>query len=107
VLRLENRTNATEQAIAVAGNILGEDRPYTPVPYFWTNQFDTRIHVHGTLSADAEVSIVDGDVAGGRFVAQYRQFGEVTGVLGWNMPKQARQRRQEIAGVPALTGGRS
>lgn len=107
VLRLENRTNATEQAIAVAGNILGEDRPYTPVPYFWTNQFDTRIHVHGTLSADAEVSIVDGDVAGGRFVARYRQFGEVTGVLGWNMPKQARQRRQEIAGVPALAGGRS
>ena len=107
VLRLENRTNATEQAIAVAGNILGEDRPYTPVPYFWTNQFDTRIHVHGTLSADAEVSIVDGDVAGGRFVAQYRQYGEVTGVLGWNMPKQARQRRQEIAGVPALAGGKS
>jgi NAD(P)H-nitrite reductase large subunit len=106
LLRLENRTNATEQAAAVAGNILGEDRPYTPVPYFWTNQFDARIHVHGTLAADAEVSIVEGDVGEGRFVAQYRQGGEVTGVLGWNMPKQARQRRQEIAGVPALAGGK-
>ncbi|MEU5259498.1 FAD-dependent oxidoreductase [Amycolatopsis sp. NPDC021455] len=98
LLRLENRTNATEQAVAVAGNILGEDRPYTPVPYFWTNQFDARIHVHGTLSADAEVSIVEGEPREGRFVAQYRRGGEVTGVLGWNMPKQARLRRQDIAG---------
>ncbi|MEV4149271.1 FAD-dependent oxidoreductase [Amycolatopsis sp. NPDC049691] len=90
LLRLENRTNATEQAAAVAGNILGEDRPYTPVPYFWTNQFDARIHVHGMLSADAEVSIVEGEVAANRFVAEYREGGRVAGVLGWNMPKQAR-----------------
>ncbi len=101
MLRLENRTNATEQAVAVAGNILGEDRPYTPVPYFWTNQFDARIHVHGTLSADAEVSIVEGDPVAGRFVAQYRRDGAVTGVLGWNMPKQARLRRPEIGQVVA------
>jgi NADPH-dependent 2,4-dienoyl-CoA reductase/sulfur reductase-like enzyme len=99
LLRLENRTNATEQAVAVAGNILGEDRPYTPVPYFWTNQFDARIHVHGTLSATAEVSIVEGDPREGRFVARYHQGGEVVGVLGWNMPKQARQHRQEIGGA--------
>ena len=104
LLRLENRTNATEQAVAVAGNILGEDRPYTPVPYFWTNQFDARIHVHGTLTADAEVSIVEGDLAAGRFVARYRRAGEVVGVLGWNMPKQARQHRQEIAGAVVLAG---
>jgi hypothetical protein len=33
LLRLENRTNATGQAVAVAGNILGEDRPCTrPCP---------------------------------------------------------------------------
>jgi NADPH-dependent 2,4-dienoyl-CoA reductase/sulfur reductase-like enzyme len=96
LLRLENRTNATEQAVAVAGNILGEDRPYTPVPYFWTHQFDARIHVHGILSADAEVSIVEGSPESGRFVARYRRGGAVTGVLGWNMPKQARQWRAEI-----------
>ncbi|MEV6829566.1 FAD-dependent oxidoreductase [Amycolatopsis sp. NPDC051102] len=99
LLRLENRTNAIEQAVAVAGNILGDDRPYTPVPYFWTHQFDARIHVHGTLSADAEVSIVEGDPREGRFVAQYHRGGVVTGVLGWSMPKQARLRRQDIAGV--------
>lgn len=104
-LRLENRTNATEQANHVAGVILGDDRPYTPVPYFWTDQFDTKIHAHGTLSADAEVSIVEGDPAERRFVAQYRRHGVVTGVLGWNMPKQARLRRPDLGG--ALVGGKS
>ncbi|MET8764463.1 FAD-dependent oxidoreductase [Lentzea sp. NPDC004782] len=98
LIRLENRTNATEQAIAVAANILGADRPYTPVPYFWTDQFDAKIHVHGFVSPEAspEVSVVEGSVAEGRFVVRYHRDGELTGVLGWNMPKQARQHRQHI-----------
>lgn len=96
-VRLENRTNATEQAAAVAGVILGEDRPYQPVPYFWTDQFDAKLQVHGLLPPDAEVDVVEGDVTARRFVARYRSDGVVTGVLGWNMPKQARLRRQEIA----------
>ncbi|QDO02038.1 NAD(P)/FAD-dependent oxidoreductase [Streptomyces sp. RLB3-17] len=96
LVRLENRTNATEQAAAVVGVILGEDRPYQPVPYFWTDQFDAKLQVHGLLPADAEVDVVEGDVTARRFVARYRSDGVVTGVLGWNMPKQARLRRQEI-----------
>lgn len=96
LIRLENRTNATEQAMAVAGAILGEDRAYEPVPYFWTDQFDAKLQVHGFLPADAEVDVVEGELAARRFVARYRSGGRVTGILGWNMPKQARQRRQEI-----------
>ncbi|MEU9456145.1 FAD-dependent oxidoreductase [Streptomyces sp. NPDC048277] len=96
LVRLENRTNATEQAAAVAAVILGEDRPYAPVPYFWTDQFDAKLQVHGMLPADAEVEIVEGEVAARRFVARYTSDGVVTGVLGWNMPKQTRLRRQEV-----------
>ncbi|MFF2940471.1 NAD(P)/FAD-dependent oxidoreductase [Streptomyces niveus] len=105
LLRLENRTNAGEQAMAVAANILGGDRAYTPVPYFWTDQFDTKIQVHGVVpaGAGAEMTVVDGDPATGRFVARYRSEGRVTGVLGWNMPKQTRLRRQDVA--DALAGG--
>ncbi|AWS48665.1 NAD(P)/FAD-dependent oxidoreductase [Streptosporangium sp. 'caverna'] len=95
-LRLENRTNAIEQADTVAANILGDDQPYRPVPYFWTDQFDARIQVHGVLPAGAEVTVTDGDPASRRFVALYRHDGRVTGVLGWNMPKQTRLRRQEV-----------
>ncbi|MER5436879.1 FAD-dependent oxidoreductase [Streptomyces sp. NPDC002588] len=106
LVRLENRTNATEQAIAVAAAVLGEGGPYAPVPYFWTDQYDAKLQVHGFLPADAEVDVVEGDLTGRRFVARYRSAGRITGVLGWNMPKQARLRRQEIAGslaVPAPT----
>jgi len=101
LIRLENRTNATEQAMAVAAVIVGEDRPYAPVPYFWTDQFDAKLQVHGVLRADAEVDIVEGQTSARRFVARYRSAGVTTGVLGWNMPKQARLHRQEV--VDALT----
>jgi NADPH-dependent 2,4-dienoyl-CoA reductase/sulfur reductase-like enzyme len=101
LLRLENRTNASEQAGIVAANVLGDDQPYCPVPYFWTDQFDAKIQVHGVLPVDAEVTVVDGDQANRRFVALYRRDGRVTGVLGWNMPKQTRLRRQDV--VDALS----
>jgi NADPH-dependent 2,4-dienoyl-CoA reductase/sulfur reductase-like enzyme len=97
LIRLENRTNATDQANVVAANILGENRPYVPVPYFWSDQFDVKIQVHGFLPPDAEATIVDGDPATGRFVARYERDGMVTGVLGWKMPKQCLLRRQEVA----------
>lgn len=100
-LRLENRTNASEQAGAVADAILGGTEPYTPVPYMWTDQHGVKIQVHGTLHPDAEVTIADGDTEPDdhgkrRFVARFRHAGRVTGVLGWNMPRQTIQRRREI-----------
>jgi NADPH-dependent 2,4-dienoyl-CoA reductase/sulfur reductase-like enzyme len=95
-LRLENRTNATEQAIAVADTILGTERAYLPVPYFWTDQYDVKLQVHGLTGADADVSVVEGDPAEGRFVVQYHRGGELVGVLGWNMPKQSRMQRQHL-----------
>jgi NADPH-dependent 2,4-dienoyl-CoA reductase/sulfur reductase-like enzyme len=103
LVRLENRTNVTEQAAAVAGAILGEDTPYVPVPYFWTDQFDAKLQVHGLLLADAETEVVEGDPSARRFVVRYRSAGLVTGVLGWNMPKQSRLRRQDILDALALT----
>ncbi|MER5426284.1 NAD(P)/FAD-dependent oxidoreductase [Streptosporangium roseum] len=101
-LRLENRTNATEQAQTVAANILGADRPYTPIPYFWTDQYDVKIQAHGLLSPAAEVTIAEGDPEQRRFAALYREDGRVTGVLGWNMPKQARLLRQRTLATPPL-----
>lgn len=95
LLRLENRTNATEQALCVAANIMGEEQPYRPIPYFWTDQFGTKIQVHGRPSADADVTIAEGDVAD-RFVAHYRRDGRIVGVLGWNAPKQTRLHREHL-----------
>ncbi|WP_432888730.1 NAD(P)/FAD-dependent oxidoreductase [Kribbella sp. CA-245084] len=95
LVRLENRTNATEQAMCVAANILGDEQPYRPIPYFWTDQFAVKIQVHGRPSADAEVTVAEGNI-GERFVAHYRRGGRVTAVLGWNMPKQTRLHREHL-----------
>ncbi|GAJ97106.1 FAD-dependent oxidoreductase [Agrobacterium rhizogenes] len=97
LVRFENRTNATEQAEAVASTILGNDAPYAPVPYFWTDQFDVKIQVFGVIAANADIEIVEGDPSARRFVARYTSGGVVTGVLGWNMPKQVRLHRQAVA----------
>lgn len=105
LVRLENRTNATEQAIAVAGNVLGADQPYTPVPYFWTDQFDAKIHVHGFVGPG--MSVVEGSLSERRFVAHYHREGELVGVVGWNMPKQARQHRQSITASCRATAATS
>ncbi|WP_433632204.1 NAD(P)/FAD-dependent oxidoreductase [Nocardia sp. CA-120079] len=106
LVRMENRTNATEQAAAVAANLLGAEQRYTPVPYFWTDQFDTKIQVHGTLPTGAAVEIVDGSTEARRFVARYTLDGRVTGVVGWNMPKQTRLRGQEIIDARSVATSR-
>jgi hypothetical protein len=96
-MRLEHRMNATEQAIAAAGNLLGDDRPFAPVPYFWTDQYDAKIQAYGIFPGGAEVEVLHGDPGDRRFVAAYRQQGTVAGVLGWNAPHELRQLRQLVA----------
>jgi NADPH-dependent 2,4-dienoyl-CoA reductase/sulfur reductase-like enzyme len=96
LLRLENRTNATEQAMCVAANILGDPQPYRPIAYFWTDQFTTKIQVHGRPSADAQVTVAEGNMADGRFVAHYHRDGRLVAVLGWNLPKQTRVHREHL-----------
>jgi NADPH-dependent 2,4-dienoyl-CoA reductase/sulfur reductase-like enzyme len=96
LLRLENRTNATEQAIRVAANILGDAQAYRPIPYFWTDQFAVKIQAHGAPAADAEVTVAEGNIADGRFVVHYRRDDRVVAVLGWNLPKQTRRHREHL-----------
>ncbi|MET7640789.1 FAD-dependent oxidoreductase [Streptomyces sp. NPDC005438] len=109
-LRLENRTNAGTQAVAVAANILGADRPYTPLPYFWTDQFGVRVQGYGIPGHRAETRVIEGDPdeAGGGFVVRRDLDGHPTAVLGWNMPKRARTHATALLGprfaAPARTG---
>ena len=98
-MRVEHRTNASEQGLAVAGNVLGEDRAFAPVPYFWSDQYDVKLQSFGVLPADAELTVEYGSIESGRFVAAYRRDGAVHGVLGWNAPRQTRELR-ELIGPP-------
>ena len=46
-LRLESVGNAIEQAEAVADNILGANAPYVAQPWFWSDQYDTKLQIAG------------------------------------------------------------
>jgi NADPH-dependent 2,4-dienoyl-CoA reductase/sulfur reductase-like enzyme len=97
-MRLEHRMNATEQAIAVAGNLLSDNKPFAPVPYFWTDQYDTRIQAFGIFPPDADFQLLSGDPSERRFAAAYGHHGTVTGALGWNIaPRELRTLRWLVA----------
>jgi 3-phenylpropionate/trans-cinnamate dioxygenase ferredoxin reductase subunit len=99
-VRVEHRMNATEQGMAAARTLLGKGSPYSPIPYFWTDQYDVKIQAYGTFPVDAVPSVAAGDVGTGRFTAVYVADGRVTGVVGWNLPRETRQLRARI-GEPA------
>ncbi len=46
-LRLESVGNAIEQAEMVADNMLGKVTPYTAHPWFWSDQYDTKLQIAG------------------------------------------------------------
>lgn len=97
--------NATEQAMSVAGNLLGDKIPFAPVPYFWTDQYDTKIQAYGIFPPGAEFQILHGDPTDRRFTAAYTYNDTVVGVIGWNHPRELRRLRPLVAEHADGTGG--
>ena len=98
VMRVEHWENAQEQGAHAARRLLGHTEPYTPVPWFWSDQYDRKIQLAGRSSADDEVRIIDGSIEERRFVAIYGRAGSLVGVLGMNRPRLVMEYRQLIAG---------
>ncbi|MFF4273708.1 NAD(P)/FAD-dependent oxidoreductase [Streptomyces sp. NPDC001536] len=90
-MRIEHRTNAAEQGMAAARNLLDPEarKPFAPVPYFWSDQYDMKIQAYGFLRGHDEVAVVEGDLSERRFVAVYRTGDRVSGALTVGMPPKA------------------
>jgi phthalate 3,4-dioxygenase ferredoxin reductase subunit len=100
-VRVEHWTNATEQAVNVARNIVNPDEPeaYVPTEYVWSDQYDWKLQVAGRPGTCSELELIgdpDGDPP--RFAALYR---DASGVLGGaatvNWPKALLTARRCIA----------
>ncbi|MDC0773868.1 NAD(P)/FAD-dependent oxidoreductase [Streptomyces sp. HD] len=93
--RLEHRTHATEQAVAAARNLLAGTgaRPFTPLPYFWTDQHDLRIQVFGEVGGADRYHIVEGSPAERKFTAVYGTEDRIHGAVAVNLPRAAQQLR--------------
>lgn len=46
-IRLESVQNAIDQAENVAENIMGQNIPYAPMPWFWSDQYDIKLQIAG------------------------------------------------------------
>ncbi|HEX3899282.1 MAG TPA: FAD-dependent oxidoreductase [Mycobacteriales bacterium] len=84
--RLEHWTSAAEQGAAAGRNAISpaQAKPYSTVPYFWSDWYDARIQFVGIPDAD-EVRIVEGDPERDpRWVGLYRSGDRITGALAVN-----------------------
>jgi 3-phenylpropionate/trans-cinnamate dioxygenase ferredoxin reductase subunit len=65
-LRLESVQNALDQGRCAGSTIAGKLLPYTSVPRFWSDQYETKLQMVG-WSSGHESSVVRGSIEEGRF----------------------------------------
>ena len=96
-MRVEHWDNAAQQGSHAARRLLDEGTgPFTPVPWFWSDQYDRKIQLAGRVRGDDEVRVVTGSVEERRFAAIYGRAGRITGVLGFNRPRHVMRYRALI-----------
>jgi 3-phenylpropionate/trans-cinnamate dioxygenase ferredoxin reductase component len=86
-LRLESVPNAMEQARVSASNMLGADKVYASIPWFWSDQYDLKLQMVG-FSADGDTSVQRGDKTTNQFAVFYLKDGKVVSVDAVNSPKE-------------------
>jgi NADPH-dependent 2,4-dienoyl-CoA reductase/sulfur reductase-like enzyme len=98
-LRVEHRTNAAEQGIAVARNILAGANPvpFAPVPYIWSDQYDLKIQIYGLPRDTDSFSVTDGSLDERKLVAVYGKNGRARAAVGVNMIRPLRAARSLVA----------
>ncbi|MCW2898582.1 MAG: fprC [Streptosporangiaceae bacterium] len=98
-LRVEHRTNAGEQGMAVARNILsrGNPAPFAPVPYIWSDQYDRKIQIYGLPKGTDRFAVTQGSLAERELVALYGKNDLVRAAVGINMVRQVRAARALVA----------
>jgi 3-phenylpropionate/trans-cinnamate dioxygenase ferredoxin reductase subunit len=88
--------NAIDQAKAAASAILGTPRPYDPVPWFWSDQYEIKLQMAG-LSDGYDGAEVVGDRAAPRFSVEYRADGRLIAVDAVNDARAHMTARRRIA----------
>ncbi|GGR46136.1 phthalate 3,4-dioxygenase ferredoxin reductase subunit [Nocardioides luteus] len=99
LVRAEHWTNAVDQALCVARNIMRPEEPtsYRAVEYVWTDQYDWKIQIVGRHET-AVVRQILGDPNSGRFVVLYGgEGGVLTGAAVANWPKALVTTRKAMA----------
>ena len=98
-MRIEHWKNAIDQGRAAARRLLLGERgapPFAPVPYIWSDQYETKIQILGRIQPEDEVQLVHGSYEEGCFVALTGRAGRLAGALLFNQPRHLKRWRQQI-----------
>ncbi|MDD2729504.1 FAD-dependent oxidoreductase [Malikia sp.] len=99
LIRLESVQNATEQGKSAAAALLGQERPFTATPWFWSDQYDKKLQMAG-LSGGADQWAVRGDMAGASFSVYHFRANQLIAVDSVNAAKDHLQARKLLdAGI--------
>jgi NADPH-dependent 2,4-dienoyl-CoA reductase/sulfur reductase-like enzyme len=91
LIRIEHWEVAANAGAAAARSLLAgrADAPsFTPVPYFWSDQYGIRIQVLGNPGGGDEMVITEGSFEEGKFVALYGRAGRLRAVMAIGKPRQ-------------------
>ncbi|MBB5920147.1 3-phenylpropionate/trans-cinnamate dioxygenase ferredoxin reductase subunit [Actinoalloteichus hoggarensis] len=102
--RHEHWTAAVEQAPVAVRTLLtgrshgegGTDPVPNRVPYFWSDQYSTRVQLAGCPDAADDLEVVEGSFVDRDFVAVYRRRGRLTGVVAMNRGRGFTRLRREL-----------
>ena len=86
-LRLESVPNAMDQARTSAANMLGGDKNYAAIPWFWSDQYELKLQMVG-FSADGNREVLRGDMASNQFAVFYLNDATVVAADAVNSPKE-------------------
>ena len=76
-----------DQARTAAANMLGGDKTYAAVPWFWSDQYELKLQMVG-FSSDGSTSVRRGDADSLQFAQFYLKDGAVVAVDAVNSPKE-------------------
>jgi hypothetical protein len=96
-------TDTARRAAATLHARLSGDRPgpdpFRPIPYFWSDQGDLRLHSFGTpgLADDAAIAEGDLDQPHKGVLATYHRAGRLVGSVALNLPpRRYRELREAL-----------
>jgi 3-phenylpropionate/trans-cinnamate dioxygenase ferredoxin reductase subunit len=85
VARLESVQNAADHARCVADRLMGKPRPYTALPWFWSEQGPLRLQIAG-LTTGHDATAVRGNPEGGEFSVFCYRGDHLLGIESVNRP---------------------
>ncbi|HEX3796133.1 MAG TPA: FAD-dependent oxidoreductase [Acidimicrobiales bacterium] len=91
LIRIEHWQVAAEAGVAAARSLMaGRDvaPSFSPIPYFWSDQYGIRFQVLGNPGGTDEVEIVEGSLEEGKFVALFGRGGRLRAVMAIGKPRQ-------------------